>query len=257
MYTIVIHKEGKLVTNAQRRLGALTDQDSERLLNVLAEQMRVPLMQIARRIELGKLTDTAELTLNNIEFTAETALRLLDNYLLSIKLSRNQDRLQLEPVSVSEVLHDTAHQLSKLAKQQNCELELHLGGKYEPIMAHRSGLQAALNCLGYVFIEAQHNQVDKSKKPTVKIAAHRSRGGIVTGMFANFEELNSGVYKRAHNLYGVANQPLSNITASNGAGVFVADSLFTSMAAHLRVARHQKFTGLAATFLPSRQMVLV
>ncbi len=248
------------MTYAQRRLGALTDEDSERLLYILAEQMRVPLMQIARRIELCKLTDTTEASLSSIELTAESALKLIDNYLLSIKLSRKPNELELEPISVAAVLNDTAHQLSKLAKQHNCELELHVAGKYEPIMAHRAGLQAALSSLGFVFIEAQnteHQTIEPEYKPKVRLAAHRSRAGIVTGMFSNFEELNTPSYNQAHSLYGIANQPLNKLTASNGAGVFVADQILSSMAAKLRVARHQKLTGLAATFLPSHQMVLV
>jgi len=42
-----------------------------------------------------------------------------------------------------------------MAKQYQCKLELHLSGRYEPVMANKAGLEAALTSLGYVFIEAQ------------------------------------------------------------------------------------------------------
>jgi APA family basic amino acid/polyamine antiporter len=42
-----------------------------------------------------------------------------------------------------------------------------------------------------------------------------------------------------------------------GAGIFVADSFLASMSAKLRVAHHQKLTGLAATLTASQQLVLV
>ncbi len=230
--------------------------NGERLLNALAEQMKLPLLQIARRAELARdEIDTAQ-ALETIELAADNALKLLDYYLLSTKLAQAQPYLQLEPVSISSVLNDTAHELSRLAKQHNCELELHLAGKYEPVMAHKAGLEAALTSLGYVFIESQSGQTT-GQRSLIKLAAHRSRSGIVAGMFANLDGLGASMYKRAQQLYGHARQPLVQLTSSTGAGVFVAESLLSSMSVHMHVARHQKLTGLAATFAPSRQTTLV
>lgn len=230
----------------------------ERLLDVLTEQMKQPLMQIARTAELNQLkgqVDTSQLA--DIELTADSALRLIDSYILSTKLSRSQSYLQLEPVSISAVLHDTAHQLSKLAKQNDCELQLHLAGRYEPVMAHQAGLEAALTSLGYAFIEAQvAYQYDK--QPVIKLAAHRGKTGIVAGLFTDSDDnLTASLYRRGRGLYGQARQPLASVTASSGAGIFVADSLLASMSAKLRVAHHQKLTGLAATLTASQQTVLV
>ncbi len=229
---------------------------SERLLNVLAEQMKSPLLQIARRAELAQLANGSRTALEQIELTAESAIRLLDSYLLSTKLAQAQSYLQLEPVSISGVMSDSAHHLAKLAQQYNCELQLHLSGKYEPIMAHRAGLEAALTSLGYVFIESQ-GAAEHKGRPIVKLAAHRSRSGIVTGMFTDADDLSANVFQRARLLHGRARQPLSNLTAGSGAGVFVADTLLACMSARLRIAHHQKLTGLAATFLPSHQMSMV
>src|SRR6185436_7781605 len=98
--------------------------------------------------------------------------------------------------------------------------------------------------LGYAFIEAQasnqYNQV-----PIIKLAAHRGKTGIVAGLFTGKDEsLTTSLYRRGRGLYGHARQPLTNMTASSGAGIFVADSLLASMSAKLRVAHHQKLTGL-------------
>lgn len=228
----------------------------ERLLDSLAEQIKSPLMQIARLAELEQLSSRPQ-NLADIELTADMALRLIDSYLLSIKLSRAQNYLQLEPVSVSAVLNDTAHQLSKLAKQYDCKLELHLAGRYEPVLAHQAGLEAALSSLGYAFVEAQ-SSLEHKQQPTIKLAAHRSRNGIVTGMFTgNNENLTASLYRRGRGLYGQARQPMFSLTSFSGAGIFVADSLLASMSTKLRIAHHQRLTGLAATLLPSQQMVLV
>lgn len=131
-----------------------------------------------------------------------------------------------------------------------------MSGRYEPIMAHRAGLEAALTSLGYVFIEAQSSAPHKYR-PVLKLAAHRGKTGIVAGMFADLEGLSAEMYRRGRSLYGQARQPLTQLTASSGAGIFVADSLLASMQARLRIAHHQKLTGLAATFSSSNQLHLV
>ncbi len=251
-----LEKRKFIVSNVRTNGRQNAGETGERLLNALAEQMKLPLLQIARRAELARGNNDTALALETIELTADNALKLLDFYLLSTKLARAQPYLQLEPVSLSAVLSDSAHELAWLAKRYNCELELHLSGKYEPVMAHKAGLEAALISLGYVFIEAQSGQ-NTGQRSLIKLAAHRSHGGIVAGMFANLEGLGSSMYKKAHELYGHARQPLIQLTSSTGTGVFVADSLLSSMSAHMHVARHQKLTGLAATFPPSRQTSLV
>ncbi|HLB66396.1 MAG TPA: hypothetical protein VJJ78_02275 [Candidatus Saccharimonadales bacterium] len=245
-------EEGKISTarlNRRRRA-------SENLLLSLAEHLKLPLLQISQSAELARLTDQPAEQLEAIELTADNALRLLDYYLLSTNLAKQQLAAQLEPVSLSAVLNNVANELYKFAAQYQCKLELSLSGKYEPIMAHRGGLEAALTSLGYVFIEAQGSTNDK-QKPLVKLAAHRGKKGLVAGMFAENENLSADMYRRAHGLYGQARQPLTGLTAANGAGVFIAESILDAMSAKLRVARHHNLSGLAATFMPSSQLSMV
>jgi|SRR3989344_881209 len=228
----------------------------ERLLQLLAEQIKLPLLQIARQAELARSAKRPHEHINTIEDTADSSLKLLDSYLLSLRLARVNASIQLEPVSVAAVLSETAQSLSNLARQYDCKLELHISGRYEPIMAHRAGLEAALTSLGYVFIEAQ-STLSGDSPAIIKLAAHRGRTGIVAGMFANIDGLSTDMYRRARHLFGQAHQPLNHLTANSGAGVFVADSLLSSMSARLRVAHHQKLSGLAATFTTSSQLNLV
>lgn len=228
-----------------------------RLLEALAEHMKLPLLQVARQAELGRLADAPLEQLSAIELTADTALKLLDNYLLSTRLAHSRADLELEPVSLSAVLMDTARQLAKLAERYQCQLEVHLSGKYEPVIAHRLGLESAMLSLGYVFIEAQSAQPISDRPRIVKLAAHRGKNGIVAGLFTNMEGIGSDMYRRAHQLYGHARQALPELVAGSGAGVFVADSLLDTMSAHLRVSHHQSLNGLAATLTPSKQLILI
>lgn len=231
---------------------AFDNASQDRLLRALAEQLKMPLIQIARQAELSSLTGDIS-SLKSIEYTADMALRLVDSYLLSVQLQA-LPTLELEPVSLSAILQDTAHRLNHLAKQNDCDLTVHLSGKYEPVMAHRPSLEAAYSVLGYAFIEAIP---PRSNKHQVLLAAHKSHNGIVGGIFADQPGLNADMYRRARALYGNARQSLPSATPASGASIFVADSLFQTMASGLRLSRHHNLPGLAATFLPSHQLQLV
>ena len=225
----------------------------ERLLRALAEQLKNPFLQIATRAELSRENPSPGQSLASIEDTAHLAVRLIDNYLLASESL--QTYLPLETVSLSAILHEAAEQLMPVASQYNCELELSLNGKYEPVMANANGLRAALVSLGHVFVEA--GQTAPRRKHIVRLAAHRGRKGIVAGVFMQEAGLSRFVFKRAKALYGHARQPLTTFSASSVAGIFVADSLFAAMNTELRMASHNRVNGLAATFMPSHQLQLV
>lgn len=223
----------------------------ERLLQALAEQLKLPLLQIARQAELAQAAPSPQVV-TSITQIADMALRLVDSYLLST--SAEQIELQLEPVTLSSVLQDTAQRLDQVARHYQCEIEVHLAGKYEPVMAHRPSLEAAFTTLGYAFIEAQPTENGKSR---LLLAAHRSAKGLVAGVFGDQPGLSSDMYRRARALYGIARQPLTHVSPAAGAGVFIADALLTPLSAPLRVAYHHKLAGLAATLLPSQQLQLI
>jgi hypothetical protein len=225
----------------------------ERLWRVLTEELKTPLLQIARQAELNR-ADPAASTLESIETAAEQALRFVDSYLLSQQL--NEQLFVMEPVAVSAVLQAAAHQLERLARQYNCQVELHLSGRYGPVMAHRQGLEAALMGIGATLITGQV-PTDK-RRPVITLAAHKSAsGGIVAGVFGAQEGLSEAVYRQGKALVGRARQPLGTAAATTGAGIFIADAIFAAMSAQLRIARHHKLTGLAATLNPSKQLALV
>ena len=151
-------------------------------------------------------------------------------------------------------MQDTAQRLSLPAKQYDCELAINLAGKYGPVMAHRQSLEAAYMALGYTFIESMPQTDHKHR---VLLGAHRSNNGLVAGIFANQPGLTADIYRRSQALYGRAPQAIPGLSGSNGAGIFIADSLLRTMSTPLRVARHHKLSGLAATLLPSQQLSLV
>ncbi len=227
------------------------------LLASVAEQLKVPLTVIARQAELSQLTDDIQLeAAAKVRTQAEAALQLVDSYLLGLQLMREQLTLELEPVSVSSTLVDTAHTLSRFAQHYDVEIEVEVAGRYEPVMAHARGFRAALLSLGYSLVEAQAASEDKQAR-RLRLATHRTPHGIIAGVYGPYEELNSAQWRAALKLCGNAAQPYSKLSAGPGAGLFVADTILRSMNTKLRVGHHARQQGLAATFCPSRQLQFV
>lgn len=230
------------------------DFQSLRLLFSVAEQLKMPLTTIARQAELpsvsGAIADPAA-----VAAQATAALTLVDSYLLGLELLADQQTLQLEPVSVSSMLVDTAHTLERYAKQYGVQLEVKLAGRYEPVMAHHAGLRAALLSLGYALVGAQ-GAGDDSKPKRIVLAGHRNARGIVAGIYGT-TALDNEALRTAMALCGKAQQPIASLVGSSGAGVFVADALAQAMESQLRVGKHARHTGLAMTLQPSKQLQLV
>src|SRR5579871_2514714 len=102
-------------------------EDEWRLLKAVAEQLKLPLMQLARGAELNA-TETV-LPWRNLQASADTALTMVDSYLYGLAIVEGQQELLLEPVSMPMILGEVAHQLAPLARQYHMELSEKPTGK--------------------------------------------------------------------------------------------------------------------------------
>ena len=229
--------------------------DQERLFLSLAEQLASPFLQISRLAEISADDDPEAVSQRwqIVRAISEASVQLVESYALSLRIHGKVTPLRLEPLTVSSLLYDTAEQLQPFARQYGVELALDIGSRSTPIIADRTVLQAAMTSLGQVFVLAQAESDDTA---AVHLSAHRSRYGIVAGLYGN-AQLGADGLRRARALQGKARQPLQKLTSGPAAGVFVADSLLQTLAARLHVARYHNMTGLAATLQPSTQLQLV
>lgn len=243
-------------SNIEHKIYSNTDAniDQLRLFQAFAQSLKLPINQMARAAELSQQTGNTD-DLTNLAVAADSLNYLIDSYALSLQL-KSTDGMFLEPVSLAAVLSDTAHALEKQAAKYGCDVELDLAGRYGPVLAHPSGLQAALMNIGLALIDATAQQ-QKAKRPVITLATHRTSHGVVAGMFSDVDGLDKKSFRIATKLYGSAKQPLTQLTSRPAAEIFVASSLLSSMSGGLRVARFHKHNGLAATFSPSQQMSLV
>ena len=227
---------------------------SQQLLLSIAEELKLPLLQIARQAELAQLNGTNGLT--SIQAAAQTALQLLDNYVLGVRLALDPQHFPLEAVSVSSVLYDASQQLDAFAKSYGVSLELNIAGKYGPVLANRQGLQAALVSIGAALIEALP-ALDGSAQLKLHLGTHRSRYGIIAGIYADTKQLSNEALQRGRRLQGTSRQPLLNLSQSSGAGIFVADAILHAMDLHLMASRHHRLHGLGTVLQSNNQLQLV
>jgi hypothetical protein len=219
---------------------------SQQLLLSVVEQLKLPLLQIARHAEHAQIGGRVDY--GDILTTAENAINLLESYSLGVRLSLYPQQLDFEPVSISSVLYDTAQQLDGYAKSYGVALELSITGRFAPVLVHRKGLQAALVSLGSALIEAL--PALESHQLTLRLATHNCRYGIVAGLYTDAEQLSSDTLRRGRQLQGVARQPLAGLSHNNGAGIFVADAILQAMQLELKVSRHHCLYGLEQCFNP-------
>ncbi|MCA9330180.1 hypothetical protein KDA11_06015 [Candidatus Saccharibacteria bacterium] len=223
------------------------------LFIAVTESLKYPLAIIGQSAEFLQDKHNRQIA-SGITGTARNTVRLLDHYLLSLRLQQFEPSLM--PVSISANLVEAAHQLESLARHYDCDIELSVGGRYEPVMAHNEGLTAALYDMGTVLLES-HTQQSSDKRSIIKLAVHRTRHGLTAGVFTNRQGIDASVLRRGKALYGRAVSPVSHLASAPGVGLFIADSLLKNMSAGLRVARHKNMAGLAATFNSSSQLTII
>jgi hypothetical protein len=227
----------------------------QRLFLSLADQLARPLLTVSRLSELASTTEavTAE-EWRMVQAIATSSLRLIEGYTLSLRVHGKITPLQLEPVTVSSLLYDTAERLAPFAKYYGVAIELDAGTRTQPIIADRLVLQSAFESLGQVFVMSQ---AETEQHTPLRLSAHRGRYGMIAGCYSETGTLGADSLRRARAVQGNARQPLEQLVSGPAAGVFVADSLLQTLAARLHVARYRHMSGLAVTLQLSQQLQLV
>ena len=224
--------------------------DNTRLLAVLAEELRLPLLQINHSSQLGGMTgETSQFT--DIESVSKAGLRLIDSYLLTLKVLRGQQALPLAPVSLRAVMSDVAMSLQELSSLYGCEVQVKVPRRSSLVMSHKEGLYMALLGLGHTLI----TQSQAARQNRVIFEAHASKQKVLAGVSTD-SRLDKASLKASRKLFGNVKQPMKSIHGS-GAGLFIADTLFGAMDAGLNQTSREGRSGMYAALIPSTQLTLL
>lgn len=226
---------------------------SERVFKSVVEQLKLPLINIARQAELASSFNQYDY--QNISRVADMAIKLIDSYLLSV--TEDDLLMRLEPVSLSSVLNSAADNLSNVARIYNCEIKLALTSRFSPVISERRRLEAAFTMLGYSFIESHMANYASTKGGQVVLTTYKTKNGTAAGVFSPQINISKTNFNRALFMGGSSRQAIPEFSQSAGAGIIIADALLTSLSSKLRVTKHSNSMGLSATLIPSRQLELI
>lgn len=213
---------------------------SKRLFLSLADQLNHVCLQMVRMSELTPHTPA-------MRVLADTLLQLTNTYVLAFRTA-HPGGVAREPVALSGLLTESAHLLQPYATQYGVSLHIDVPPQLQLVAAEPLVLRTAIVGLGQVFVRAA---AESDAPGGVRLAAHRSRHGVVAGVYTDqHEALTAPVLRRALTMKGSVPQPLGKLVSGPAAEVFMAHALIDSLMTTLRVGRFRSLTGLAAT-LPS------
>lgn len=220
---------------------------NDQLFAALTQQLRTPLLQIARLSELQNAH-----VLPKISTISEYALLLVDAYVQAC--DQQQTKLDLEPINTNAVLYDVAALLEPIAKTWDYRVEVQ-NSKGTPVMVHASTLRTMLALLGASLMEvgSTHEKADH----TIVLGAHKSEQGMVIGAFSKDNDISQQAIQLARSLHGRASQAAPGLTMSGSAGLAIADRLSEQLDAPLKAHKHNSLTGIGSLLLPSRQLQLL
>lgn len=231
--------------------------DSQRLFACLAEDMKLPLLQIARQVEFAKINPVAADD-SLVGTLASSALEMIDGYLLCLRLQQDPElKFAVQPTSVASTLYDARAKLHATASSYNVRLELDIAGKYGPVLAHRQALLAALVGIGQSVISILPNNKN-GRASNLYLSAHSGVHSIVAGIYSDDSSLfNSEVLRKGRELYGRARQPLASVSTSASSGIFIADTILKAMSLDLKAGKYRNKSGLAVSLPLSPQLQLL
>lgn len=230
--------------------------DEHRLFLSLSERLSELFLQITRLSESIPLDDPARAQdiLGTMRTLSESAMLLTQSYTVDARLRSRLIHPEVQAITASSLLHEMATTLRPLAIAYGVTLTVDEPTNSVPILGDPVILHAALTSLVQVFVLAASEQ---GGGETLRISAHRSRHGLVAGVYMESSELTTDAFRRAKRLYGSVSEPMGKLVHGPATGVFVADSLLHMVSAKLHVARYQHWTGLATTLPICHQLQLV
>jgi len=219
------------------------------LLQKVADNIKLPLIQILHQAQLGKINNQTDL--DQIEDIANFTLKMIDNYVLGLNI--NDNKFNLEPLSLSSVLYDSAKELDKLANHYGVKLQVSINNNFGPVLSNRMALEGFLMSVGLSLIESASSTNNK----VVTLATHKCRYGVVAGVYAKEINLSSSILSQGTKLIEEAKRSMPEFSHTNGAGIFVAEKLLNNINMKLMVSKHHNLKGIGTLMSTSKQLQLI
>ena len=206
----------------------------------LMRELQYMLYKIARNAELGE----PEL-LADIQKEADTALRLIDSYMMTSQLEVGQTSLELSPIGLGSLLHEAAYEVRATS---GAEVEIHARALH-PVMAHNVLLKNFLFSVGYFISKSTNSQLNfcSFKAPDNKVGV-----GVVARDFdISAKDLRSALANSSSHM------PMAKHTNQSAIMLIVAEAIAKALGSNLSVRKSGKFKGFSLLLPKSEQLSLV
>lgn len=215
-------------------------------LVALTRELQSSLYLIARHAELN-----ASDSIDIISKAAEGALALIDSYQLAAQVERGQLRLDLMPVAVGSILHDSKYELLRILPIE--QPVLISANAHLPVMTHPQTLRAML-----VASAMSLSQIAQSVNKPIQFRSYTTtKGEPSVGVFVEGAKLTISDLRRALEDQSEMRMKLPKHTSRSGVALSIADTLCSTVGGKLTVRSIGSFSGLATTLPKSEQMALV
>ena len=192
-------------------------------------------------------------SLQRIQLSAERTMRLIQGLTTSYRLGDDQLKfaLNLQPVNVSQVCEEVAHEILPFANVQRQSLELELGQRSQLVVGDKELLHSVLfnlldNALRHTPPESTVRMHIRRRTEVVRICVHDNGPGIQP---SDMSKLRQRIGKQP--------QPIVTRSSGSGLGLYIAEQLAVAMGGRLGVGSVKSGADFHVDLLHSRQLSFI
>jgi len=239
----------------------ITTADSDSYLQSLvaaAHELKTPLAIIAHlasALEDDSLAtpQQRQVSLQRIQLSAERTLRLIQGLTTSYRIGDDQLRfaLNLQPINVTQVCEEVAHEILPFANVQSQSLELYLGQRSQLVVGDKELLHSILfnlldNAFRHTPPETTVSMHIRRRSEVVRVCVHDSGPGVQPSDMSRLKQR-----------LGRQPQPIVTRSSGSGLGLYIAQQLADAMGGRLGVGTVKSGADFHVDLLHSRQLSLV
>jgi len=221
-----------------------------------AHELKTPLTiitHLAAALEDEALVERRDrqVSLQRIQLSAERTLRLIHGLTTTYRLDGNQLSFDLQPVNVSQICEEVAHEMVPFAAMQDQRVELSLGQKQQLVVGDRELVHSVLfnlldNAIRHTPPQTTVNIAVRRRTDTVRICLHDDGPGLRP----------SDITKLQHRL-GKQIQPIITRSSGSGLGLYIAQTLARAMGGRIGVGQVERGADFHLDLLHSRQLTFL
>lgn len=243
---------------ADEQISTTISDDYMQSLVAAAHELKTPLAIIshlasAMEDESYATPEQRRAGLQRIQLSAERTMRLIQGLTTSYRLNEQQLSLSLnlQPVNITQVCEEAAHEITPFADVHNQSLQLQLGQRSQLVVGDRELLHGVLfnlldNALRHTPPEATVRMHIRRRTELVRVCVHDSGPGIQPSDMTQLRQR-----------LGKQTQPIVTRSSGGGLGLYIAQQLAGAMGGRVGVGAVKSGADFHVDLLHSRQLSFI